>query len=202
MDKIDICNAALARLGEARIQALTDGNTAGRACTLLYPLALEEMLRGHRWNFATKRAVLTRLVEDPLFGPAYAYTLPTDCVRVLEVNDVSGSGPAGQQWEIEDGKLLCDDDEVRVLYIRRIEDSNVLDALATEALVLLLAAKLAPAIQGGSTSKAEALMNEYVRLCAPLARRVDANESRRGAANMMTQMMRGSLALGARGGGV
>jgi len=199
MHTIDICNAALARLGEARIEALTDGNTAARACRLLYPLALEEMLRGHRWNFATRRAVLARLVEDPLFGPAYAYELPSDCLRVLEVNDVSGSGPPDQQWEIEGGKLLSDADEVRVLYIGRVADSNDLDALATEALIVLLAAKLGPAIQGGSTSKAEALMTEYVRICAPLARRIDANESRRSAANMMTQMMAGSLALGARG---
>ncbi len=201
MDTITVCNAALARLGEARISDLEEDTAAGRACALNLPLARDEVLRAHWWNFATERAELSRLAEAPLFGYAYAYQLPVQCLRVLEVNGVSGSGAPDAEWEIEGGKLLSDEPGVHVRFIKQVTDLDLFDPLALEALVVLMAAKVAPAIQGGSTAKAAELKEEFVRMVAPLARRVDGNESRRARENLMHAMLEGSRALRARGGG-
>lgn len=194
-----VCNAALSRLGEARIFSVEDATAAARACALCFPLARDELLRAHRWNFATARVDMVRLVEAPAFGHEHAYQLPADCVRVLVVNGVSASGDPAAQWEVEGGRLLHDDDTVELIYIRRETNLHLYDALAIEALIVLLAAKLAPAIQGGSTGKAQELKEEYHRLLVPAAKRVDANESRRRSENTMETMLAGSRALRARG---
>ena len=76
------------------------------------------------------------------------------------------------------------------------------DSLAIEWLVLALAAKLAPTIQGGSTSKANELREEINRLAAPLARRIDANESKRENANSMEMLLNSSRTIYARGVGL
>lgn len=201
MDTITVCNAALARLGEARIFDLNDDSAAGRACALNFPMACDEVLRSHWWNFATVRTALVELTEAPAFGYAHAYQLPADCLRVLEVNGVSGTGDPGAQWEIEGGKLLHNESKVEVRYIRRVTDLNLFDSMALEALIMLLASKLAPAIQGGSTGKAAEFLEEYHRVVAPMARRVDGNESRRSNENLMEAMLAGSRALRARTSG-
>jgi hypothetical protein len=201
MDTVTVCNAALARLGEARIFDLGEESAAGRACALNFPLARDEVLRTHWWNFATERAALVELAAEPAFGFEHAYQLPTDCLRVLEVNGVSGSGEPGAEWEIEGDRLLHDDAKVEIKFIKHVTDLNLFDSLALEALIVLLAAKLAPAIQGGSTGKATELREEYYRIVAPMARRVDGNESRRTRENMMEAALAGSRAVRARGGG-
>ena len=198
MDTITVCNAALARLGEARILDLADDNAAGRACSLNFPLARDELLRSHRWNFATERADLVQLSAAPTFGFTYAYQLPTDSLRVLTVNGVSASGDPDSAWEIEGNTLLHDEATVELIYIKRVTDLNLLDSLAIEALIVLLASKLAPAIQGGSTSKAMELKEEFHKIIAPTAKRIDSNESRRPSENQMDAMLSGSRAVQAR----
>lgn len=202
MTDLQLCNLSLARLGEARIFDLEDDDFVTRQCATLLPVAIDEVLRSHRWNFAQDRSTLEQLEDEPEFGKAYAYGLPDDCVRVIAVNGISGTGDIGEEWEIEGRALLSDNDEVQVIYIRREDDLDLWDALALEWLVLLLAAKLSPSIQGGSTSKANELREEIARLTAPLARRIDANESRRAGENMMQAMLDGSQVLAAREAGV
>lgn len=202
MDPVTLCNAALARLGEARIVDLLDDNVAARACHAMLPIARAEVLRSHRWNFATARATLAALGEAPAFGYARAYGLPADNLRVLEVNGVSGTGGPGAAWEVEGEHLLCQDETCHLVYVRDEDNYHRWDPLAQAALILLLASRIAPAIMGGSTHRAQELREEYDRLIAPIARRIDANESRRAGGNAMDQLLTGSHALQARRCGV
>lgn len=202
MDTLTVCNAALARLSEARIADLGENNAAARACSLHFPIARDELLRAHAWNFAVQRATLTALADSPSFGFTHQYQLPVDCLRVISVNGVSGAGDPSSQWEIEGGKLLSDEETCKIRYIRRVTDLNLFDSLALEGLIVLLASHLAPTIQGGSTGKATELKEEFAKLIAPLARRVDANESRRAGENQMDAMLAGSHAIQARQVGV
>ncbi|SKA88902.1 hypothetical protein SAMN02745166_01505 [Prosthecobacter debontii] len=55
MTQLELCNVALAHLGQARIAAIGDANASARACDLHYEPVLKEVLRSHRWNFAVKR---------------------------------------------------------------------------------------------------------------------------------------------------
>src|SRR4051812_7632827 len=120
IDTITVCNAALSRLGEARILEVSDNEgapAAARACALNFPLARDEVLRAHWWNFAMERVQLSKLSGAPSFGFKYAYGLPMECLRVVEVNGISSSGAPGEDWEIEGGKLLHDSGKVEIRFI-------------------------------------------------------------------------------------
>lgn len=169
----NICNQALGRLGQEQILAITDAGVAGRACQLFYEMTRDEVLRSHRWNFATSRVALTQYVDAPVFGWTYAYVLPSDFIRALEVND-SEDG-LGDPWAIESGKLLTDQGSVNLVYIRREVDVAKWDPIFCEAVSLKLAAKLATVLRGSSAQIPD-LVSEYERVTAPLARRIDANE--------------------------
>ena len=173
----DICNLALGHLGEARVSSLDEDTVAARACALHYGPVLNQVLRSHRWNFAAKRAVLTVNATAPAFGWSYAYDLPADCVRVLELND-SEFNDVSDEYVVEGRQLLTDADKVNLIYIRKITDVAQFDALFIEALALKLAVALSETIRG-TTGKTADLLSAYERVTGPLARRVDANEGRR-----------------------
>lgn len=52
---VDICNYALARLGDISITALNNSTKASRLCTLLYAQLRDEVLSVFPWSFATRR---------------------------------------------------------------------------------------------------------------------------------------------------
>ncbi len=173
-----VCNLALGRLGEKRIMDMDEATTAGRACHLHFDTVRDTVLRSHRWNFAQKRAVLSKLVAAPAFGWASQFTLPADCLRVLEVNNSEFEFLQGNRWEVEGRVLLSQDDEAELVYTARVIDSSLWDSLFVEALATYLAMRLSETIRG-DTSRTQELMEEFARLTGPAARRIDANETNR-----------------------
>ncbi len=135
------------------------------------------------WEFTLDGAPLTSgatvgsYALSPPFGWSYQYALPSDCLRVLELND-SEEGDNLTPWEIESGHLLTEAEECRLVYIARVSDVTKFDALFVDAFALSLAIRLTEIIRG-ATSKTEQLTAQYERITAPLARRIDANETRR-----------------------
>lgn len=174
----DICNLALGHLGEAPIESMDEDNLAARACALHYATTRDEVLRSHRWNFATRRAELSRLDDTPAFGWSYQYPLPTDCLRVVEFNDTELGDVVSDEFLIEGRNILTDSETAQIVYVRTETDVTKYDALFVKALALRLAVELSETIRG-ATSKTEQLTTAYERITGPLARRVDANEGRR-----------------------
>ena len=171
-----ICNQALGKLGVPRIIDLDEESTAARACRLHYAETRDEVLRHHRWNFAIRRKELTRLAENPEFGWPYQFELPTDCLRIFEVNGWDVARREGF-WEVEGRVLLTRVNVAKARYISRIEDCNLFDSLFVEALALRLAGKLALPITG-SADMSEKFLTEYEKVTSGRARRTDAFESR------------------------
>ena len=156
--------------------SLADESKAANWCNTFYAETRDEVLRAHPWNFANKRTVLSRLVAAPVFGWAYQYQLPEDCLRVLQLNackywynDIT--------WEIEGRVLLTDDIEARLKYVCRVADANLFDSIFVEALSIKLASKLAKPIYGSDTVGGN-LLAEYARVTGPLAQGVDAREKK------------------------
>jgi len=174
----EICNQALAHLGERPIASLNDDSAAARACQLLYIPTRDEWLRSHRWNFAVTRTKLSRLADNPPFGWDFQYQLPEDYLRALEVNDSEAGDWVSDEWIIEGRRLLTNAPEVNFVYIKKVTDVSDFDSLFAQALALKLAIKLSEAIRG-TTNKSAELTTMFERMSAPLARRIDANEGRR-----------------------
>jgi hypothetical protein len=174
----DICNLALGHLGEARITSLEEDGAAARACALHYDNVREQVLRSHRWNFAQSRKVLSRVADRPVFGWKYQYEIPADCLRVAEFNDSEAGDVLTAPYIIEGRRLLTNETEARLVYIKKVTTVSQFDPLFIEAFALKLAVVLSETIRG-TTGKTEQMMALYDRAVAPQARRVDANEGRR-----------------------
>jgi hypothetical protein len=169
-----ICNIALGKLGARRIIALDEESVEARACLLHYAETRDEVLRAHRWNFAIRRETLTQNATPPAFDWMFAYQLPVDCLRVLQVNRFE-RGRRIRAWEVAGRLLLTNDETAFVRYIVRVTDCNQFDALFVEALALKLASKIARPLTGSGPLSGE-MLTEYEKLTGGRARRTDAFE--------------------------
>lgn len=158
VSEVSVCNSALAKIGADRITALTDGTKAAIILNELFEQIRDEVLRSHPWNFAKKRVELTQDATTPAFGYAYRYALPSDCLRVLatEYDDT--------EYVIESDSgiryILTDEDTMKILYIQRITDPTMWDAMFCEALAWRLAESVVYALTQ-SSSLLEQVRNGY-----------------------------------------
>jgi len=170
---IEICNNALLDLGEDAIMSLTDGSKAAGLCNHRWPAVRDAVLRAHPWNCAMAQAELAAAAAAPLWKWEFQYTLPTDFLRIIRI--VAPDGTMVEDWEIQGGVILCDEDApIFISYVRRETDPARYDALLGEALSARLVATLAYPLSG-STSLAQAYWELYQKKLAE-ARGVDARE--------------------------
>ena len=139
---VDICNIGLVNLGDQKITSLTDNNERARLCNLRYEDVRDAVLRSYPWSCAITRAKLARSSTEPVWGFSYKYTLPTDCLRVIDLYDWDS------EHYVENGFLVTDADQAWIKYIKRIEDPNEFDALVVHAIGLRLASEIAEALTG------------------------------------------------------
>ena len=86
--ELTFCNKVLGHLGEDTITASDTATKAYIQCELYLDDALNELVGGHPWNRAKRRAILIEATSDkPLFGYDYAYTKPTDALRIYKPLD-------------------------------------------------------------------------------------------------------------------
>lgn len=181
--EIDICNLALARLGdEANVASIQppEGSVQAEQCARFYPIARDTLQAQFPWGFCTVRDTLALLTQLPAFGWQYAYAQPDLCLRVLSVTDEQGR-PVNYEAESDAAGLpvlYTNQREARVHYTRQVVDTERFPALFTDALAWQLAAMLAGPVlkgaQGVSASKQCLAMLNSVTL--PLARQADAGQ--------------------------
>jgi hypothetical protein len=84
---IDICNLALANLGDAAdVASLDEGSAQASLCARFYPIARNEILALHDWSFSVRRTALSEVVNTASTW-TYAYALPSDMLRAIAVID-------------------------------------------------------------------------------------------------------------------
>ncbi len=84
---VDICNLALAHLGDDATVASIDppeGSAQAQHCARFYPIARNALLEMHDWGFATKRAT-PALIESTITQWQYSCSMPADAIRVFAV---------------------------------------------------------------------------------------------------------------------
>ena len=170
---VQICNLALMKFGTTAITALTDETKEARACNVFYPLMRNELLYSHPWNFAMTRAdISAQVAPAPPFGFAYAYTLPTDCLRVWGLN-------SDGEYAIEGGELLTNQDsDIHIQYIRLVEESGRFTPAFVNCLATRLAAELAAKLADDKSLRV-ALLEELYKIALPAAYSLNAIEGNR-----------------------
>jgi tryptophan-rich sensory protein len=163
----EIANNALCLLGVSPINSLSDVSVQAQLADRLYSSTRDEVLLSHLWNFAMKRATLTATTA-PTSGWSYAYTLPADCLRVVQLNGFEAN-ETQDEHAVEGGVLVTDAATAAVRYLARITDTTAYPPLFLEALALKLAAKMAGSLTQDRTLSAE-LTDRYERLVIPKGR--------------------------------
>lgn len=200
---VDVCNLALSHFGEQKINALDAGEAAtnenAARCLVYYDQARAELLERQSWTFARTRTALTKEVATPPFDWSYQHTLPTNCLRVLEVR--SGSldtyginvsyDPPVDGFEIENGKLLSNHEYLALRYI--FDDGpEGWTSLAVAALARLLASYLAESITG-DPKRAEYHRRLYEEVDLPTAQHHDAVQDQSNENHPLEARLAGSI---------
>lgn len=166
---LDICNLALSKLGESPLRGIDpNGSLPSRMCYMHYHPVRREVLCANRWSFACARTTLTGAEPATDGEHSVAHTLPTDCLRVLEV------GHHG--WTLRGRAIYCPAGSIRILYIRDEENTAHFEPLFIEALATRLACKLCIPLINSTTAR-QALAEEYQRLALPQAAHFNAVQS-------------------------
>ncbi|HAA40906.1 MAG TPA: hypothetical protein DCE36_12625 [Pseudomonas sp.] len=169
---VTICSNALLMLGSQTINDFADEENLDRAklCANLYPTVRDDMLRAHPWNCCIKRAVLAPDAVAPAFGYDYAFELPADFSRVLEV------GSSGQQIDylVEGRSILANTTVLQLRYVFRNEVENTWDSHLIGLVTRAMAATLAyPVTQSAAAQTAQ---EQKLELTLRRAKAVDGQE--------------------------
>ena len=167
--EVQICNLALAKIGDEQITSLSDNSKAARLCNLIYEPTRDAALRAHPWNFAVKRVALALSATAPAYEFDSQFALPTDFLRLLGTDMLDTA-----KLSVEGSFLLCNEDAIIIKYVARIEDPNQFDWLFIEALSARLAAEMAIQMADSRTLSVD-LFNLYSSKLAE-ARTADATE--------------------------
>lgn len=192
-DLVYIANAALDRVGQSQIIALTDPTTSARKANLHIYEAIRQVLRAGRWKSATKQATPAQLTNVPLFQWSFAYQLPGDFIRMVSV--VSGTIPDPSipppdaafntgyeipEYAIQGKTVLTQETVLQINYVADLtmagNDVNVTDAALTELFILNLAQVLCWPFQQSNALR-QSLLQEFT-LKMRAARNIDAQDSK------------------------
>lgn len=183
--EVEICNLALAHLGDAATVASLsppEGSAQAEHCARFYPIARDTLLEAHSWKFATRRETLALLDVDT-FNWSYAYAEPNNALRILSILPMQAVvGEEAQPFETmagEDGSALIytDLDSASAVYTTVVTDTTKFSPLFIDALSRLLASYLAGPVIKGDAGKAEAKAQfQAFRIALASAVQSDANQ--------------------------
>lgn len=168
--EVDICNLALANIGDSgQITSIDppDGSTQATLCARFYPIARDSLLEMHPWDFATKRKSL-EATDNLRTEWQYAYLVPPDLASVIAVlppdardDQYDYKTKVAQKYIIEAdifGKriLYTNQQDAHIRYTAKVADTTAFSQLFVIALSWHLSAMLAGPIIKGDVGAAEA----------------------------------------------
>lgn len=177
--QIEICNLALViHVGEAPILSLLDNSKPARSLNAIYNSQLEMCLRRANWCFAMKRTgTLPALVSTPEYQFDFQYQLPSDCLRIVQVNEIYVGADYtdylnvdGVEYYLEGRQILTNDGApLKLRYVASIADPQQYDPLFVSYFAAHLGYCLCEPLSQSSTKKEgiekerEKLLNEAKR---------------------------------------
>jgi hypothetical protein len=175
--EVDICNLALAHLGDSATVASIDppeGSAQAEYCARWYPIARDSLLELFDWPFAMQYGTLAA-VAAPGAQWSYAYAKPSDALRIVEIMP-AGSMAMGQNgiWYAPDalcwighnarggsfeigsdangnGVIYSNTADALVRYTRAITDTSKFSPLFRDTLAVYLSSYLAGPVLKGET---------------------------------------------------
>ena len=163
---VSICNKALVLCGASPITALTDNTANARALNDVFEISRKSFLTECRWTFALTRSTLAT-VATTTFGflydeEAYAYTRPSNALRIWQMSDIEAIWREEGDYIISNtaslGTLYTWDHDVVGLWRQKAVDAFI-DKLCSDICFMIL----------NSGTKAQAFLEKYERITLPKA---------------------------------
>jgi len=147
---VSIWNLALvSKLGQKRVSATTEDSAEARACLDVYSHALAMVTADHNWRHAKRILTLSETTNDREDEWGYAYTRPSDCLRVIRLLELNGVADprAPIPAEYVGSTIYTDQYQARLEYLRLITDPDLFPPAFINALSSYLAAMLVQPLQ-------------------------------------------------------
>ena len=135
----EIVNAGIIKLGSLPILDIDEDSKIARLCKRRYPDLRDKLLRAYPWGFAIKRVELAQ-VTVPVYQFSYAHQLPSNCLRLIEINMRS------TKYMREGETIVSNNSEVFIRYVQHITDVSKMDITFRESLSAKIAQELCMAI--------------------------------------------------------
>ena len=167
VSKVSIINKALTLVGAEPIVNITDSSEQARVISRVYELALRGVLSECRWNFATKRVLLS-LVTDTLDwyysseNESYVYNKPADVIRIFSTNDEDAT------WREEGDYIISNTSGLGIKYVYYLDDATKFPIFFMDALIDRLASDVAYRIVNSRTL-GEEYFEKYSKVSLPKA---------------------------------
>ncbi len=154
MDKIEICNLALSRIGVDNVISLTEASESARACLQFYDHCRRVVLRKYPWTWATRRVQLAELSDKPIDWE-HSYRYPAKCACLRKLYNAEGTNvPEYTGYVIgadSSGRVIWTNVKCSIAeYTADVEDSTLFDEQFAEALSWKLAAAVAFKLTGNA----------------------------------------------------
>lgn len=180
ISKTDICNMALAHLGQEPISSLKQEDEKARRCDLFYEPVKREVLRTHNWAFAASMGQLALLGQNQDAQWPYMYAYPQEALFVRRVFGGKHHTQACAfkeiyQHDIRSRVILAGIPQARAEYTRDVKDEGLFDPAFVKAFSLALAADLAVALTADG-ALAQRILQKYT-LALDEARRCNMTEN-------------------------
>lgn len=150
--KVEIINKGLTLVGAAPITNIDDNSNNARVSSRVYPLSLRSVLSACKWNFATKRQLLS-VVSDTLdwydTGENIIYQKPSDMVRIF------GTNSQGAAWREEGDYIISDTSGLGLRYVYFLDSPSKYSIDFIDALVDKFASDIAYALVNSQTLGAQ-----------------------------------------------
>lgn len=191
---VQICNQALSHVGsEARVSSISppDGSVEAGHCSAFYDQARTELLEPGNWRFSLKRALLAQ-TANLSNAWAYAYVLPSDCLRALRIlrahtsvtvfNQNSASATTDDRdsapFDIEGSVLYSNEPDAVLLYGQDVTDTTKFSPTFTACFGHLLASYLAgPIVKGNEGTRLGIALRQQAMTLADVSATASANAS-------------------------
>lgn len=163
--KTTIVNKALTKVGASPVVSIEDDTEQARVVSRVYELALRSILSECKWNFATRRKLLSiSAFEFEWYenSEKYVYSKPADCVRIISTNDKYAV------WREEGDYILSDTAGLGIRYVTYLDDPSKYSHAFIDAFVDKLCADISYSIVN-SASLGDTFFEKYEKMSLPKA---------------------------------
>lgn len=145
--KIDLCNMALARVGQNAITSFSDNTDAAKRCSVLFDPVVDIVMSASEWTTLIKRVQLVATTTTPVYDFTYEFQLPPGILKLIEIAD---NRDKITEYKREGDKLLCNISPISIKYTIREENTQLWGPHLYEAVTLKLAAELVYPLTGNA----------------------------------------------------